>query len=89
MPPARIATAALLLGAVVGCGLGGEPPAALVQIAPAMAYNDTPVAANIYGGAFRPAYQFDTVAGSAGLEVSGFSDAREWIAVDVQQLRAR
>ena len=46
MPPARTATAALLLGAVAGCGLGAEPPAVLVQIAPAMAYNDAPVAAN-------------------------------------------
>ena len=38
-----------------------------------MAYDDAPVAANIYGSAFRPAYQFDTMAGSAGIEVSGFS----------------
>jgi hypothetical protein len=73
MPPARTATAALLLGAAAGCGLGAEPPAALVQILPAMAYNDAPVAANIYGSAFRPAYQFDTMAGSAGIEVGGFS----------------
>ncbi len=77
MPPARTATAALLLGAAAGCGLGAEPPAVLGQMTPAMAYNDAPVAANIYaskyGGAFRPAYQFDTMAGSAGIEVSGFS----------------
>ena len=77
MPPARTATAALLLGTVAGCGLGAEPPAVLGQMTPAMAYNDAPVAANIYasiyGGAFRPAYQFDTMAGSAGIEVSGFS----------------
>ena len=69
--------AALLLGAVAGCGLGAEPPAMLGQMTPAMAYNDAPVAANIYasihGGTFRPAYQFDTMAGSAGLEVGGFS----------------
>jgi hypothetical protein len=37
-----------------------------------MAYNDAPVAANIRGGTFRPAYQFDPTAGSAGVEVSGF-----------------
>ena len=77
MPPARTATAALLLGAVTGCGLGAEPPAVLGQMTPAMAYNDAPVAANIYasmnGGVFRPAYQFDTMAGSAGVEVGGFS----------------
>ena len=77
MPPARTATAALLLGAVAGCGLGAEPPAMLAQMTPAMAYNDAPVATNIYtkvdGGVFRPAYQFDTMAGSAGIEVSGFS----------------
>ena len=77
MPPARTATAALLLGAVTGCGLGAEPPAVLGQLTPAMAYNDAPVAANIYtkmhGGTFRPAYQFDTMAGSAGVDVSGFS----------------
>ena len=77
MPPARTATAALLLGAAAGCGLGAEPPAVLGQMTPAMAYNDTPVAANIYasidGGVFRPAYQFDTMAGSAGVEVGGFS----------------
>jgi hypothetical protein len=67
----------LLLGAVAGCGLGAEPPAVLGQMTPAMAYNDAPVATNIYasmdGGAFRPAYQFDTMAGSAEVEVSGFS----------------
>jgi hypothetical protein len=63
----------MLLGAAAGCGIGAEPPAALVQIVPAMAYNDAPVVANIYGSAFRPAYQFDTVAGSAGIEVGGFS----------------
>lgn len=73
MPPARIATAALLLGAVAGCDLGAEPPAVLVKIAPAQAYNDAAVAANIYGNAFRPAYQFDTTMGSAGVEVIGFS----------------
>jgi hypothetical protein len=77
MPPARTATAAMLIGAVAGCGLGADPPPVPVQIVPAIAYNDAPVAANIYGnlrgGTFRPAYQFDTMAGSAGIEVSGFS----------------
>ena len=77
MPPARIATAALLLGAVSGCGLGGEPPAVLGQMTPAIAYNDAPVVANIYamihGGSFRPAYQFDTMAGSASVAIGGFS----------------
>ena len=76
MPPARTATAALLLGAVAGCGLGAEPPVVLGQMTPATAYNDAQVAANIYaiaGGVFRPAYQFDTMAGSAGVEVGGFS----------------
>ena len=63
----------MLLGAAAGCGLGAEPPAALVQMVPAFAYNDAPVVANIYGSAFRPAYQFDTVAGSAEIEVGGFS----------------
>jgi hypothetical protein len=63
----------MLLGAAAGCGLGAEPPAALVQMVPAMAYNDAPVVANIHGSAFRPAYQFDTMAGSAGIEVGGFS----------------
>ena len=77
MPPARTATAALLLGAVAGCGLGADAPAVLVQMTPAMAYNDAPVAANILadpdGGTFRPAYQFNPMAGSAAVEVSGFS----------------
>jgi hypothetical protein len=77
MPPARTATAALLLGAAAGCGLGAEPPAVLGQMTPAMGYNDAPVAANIFakvdGGVFRPAYQFDTMAGSAGVEIGGFS----------------
>jgi hypothetical protein len=77
MLPARTATAALLLGTVAGCGLSAEPPAMLDQMTPAVAYNDAPVAANIStkadGGVFRPAYQFDTMAGSAGIEVSGFS----------------
>jgi hypothetical protein len=77
MPPARTATAALFLGTVAGCGLSAEPPAVLGQMTPAMAYNDAPVPANISattdGGVFRPVYQFDTTAGSAGVEVSGFS----------------
>jgi hypothetical protein len=77
MPPARTATAALFLGTVAGCGLSAEPPAVLGQMTPAMAYNDAPVAANITAsadaGVFRPAYQFDTMAGSAGIEVDGFS----------------
>jgi hypothetical protein len=77
----------LLLGAVAGCGLGADPPAVLVQIAPAMAYNDAPVAANIYGGTFRPAYQFDTMGGSAGIEVSGFSATLVASAVSPQQAR--
>jgi hypothetical protein len=63
----------MLLGAAAGCGLGAEPPAVLVQIQPAMAYNDAPVAANVYGSAFRPAYQFDTTAGTARVEIGGFS----------------
>jgi hypothetical protein len=77
MPPARTATAALFLGTVAGCGLSAEPPAVLGRMTPALAYNDAPVAADIFatvdGGVFRPAYQFDTMAGSAGVEVSGFS----------------
>ena len=85
MPPARTATAALLLGAVAGCGLGAEPSVVLVQIAPAMAYNDAPVAASIYGGTFRPAYQFDTMGGTAGVEVSGFSAKLVTPAASAQQ----
>jgi hypothetical protein len=77
MPPARTATAALLMGTVAGCGLGADPTAVLAQMMPHMAYNDAPVAANITakvdGGTFRPAYRFDTAAGSAGVEVDGFS----------------
>jgi IPT/TIG domain len=63
----------MLMGAAAGCGVGAEPPAMLVQITPALAYNDAPVAANIYGKAFRPAYQFDTTSGSASVDVGGFS----------------
>jgi IPT/TIG domain/Bacterial Ig domain len=75
MPPARSATAAMLLSAAAGCGVGAELPAALSQLAPGMTYNDAPVAATIYGYPFRPAYQFDTTSGSATLEVGGFSAA--------------
>jgi hypothetical protein len=75
----------LLLGAVAGCGLGADPPATLVRIAPAVAYNDVPVATNIYGGTFRPAYQFDTMGGSAGIEVSGFSATLVASPVSTQQ----
>src|SRR3954453_7035049 len=85
MPTARTATAALLLGAVAGCGLGAEPPAVLVQIAPAMAYNDAPVAANIYGWTFRPPYQFDTMGGTAAGAASGFSAKLVALAVAAQQ----
>lgn len=97
MPPARIATAALLLDAVavagLGCSLGAQPAAVLGQMTPAMAYNDAPVAASISAkpdaGVFRPAYEFDTNAGSAGIEVSGFSATLVGVAPSTPQATAR
>ena len=72
MPPARSATAAVLLGAAAGCGVGAEQPAALSQMTPPAAYSDGPLAATIYGQGFRPRYRFDAVSGSAGVDVDGF-----------------
>jgi IPT/TIG domain len=75
MPPARSVTAAMLLSAAAGCGVGAEPPAVLTQLVPAMTYNDAPAAATIGGYPFRPAYQFDTTSGGASVDVNGFSAA--------------
>ncbi|HEX3901985.1 MAG TPA: IPT/TIG domain-containing protein [Polyangia bacterium] len=72
MPPARSATAAVLLGAAAGCGVGAEQPVALSQMMPAAGYSDVPLAATIYGHGFRPSYRFDAVSGNAGVDVSGF-----------------
>jgi hypothetical protein len=92
MPPARTATAALLLGAVAGCGLGAQPPAVLAQMTPNKAYNDAPVATTITtgldGGTFRPAYRFDTGSGSAGVEVGGFTAMLVGPVVSAQQSAA-
>jgi hypothetical protein len=63
----------MLLGAAAGCGVGAEPPATLTQMMPSRAYSDAPTAATIAGGTFRPAYRFDTVSGSVGIDVGGFS----------------
>jgi hypothetical protein len=72
MAPARSATAAMLLGAAAGCGVGAEQPATLTQMSPAMAYDEAALPAAIEGQGFRPAYRFDTGSGSAALEVTGF-----------------
>jgi hypothetical protein len=73
MAPARSATAAMLLGAAAGCGVGADQPASGVKMVPTQAYAEIDLPAQIYGRAFRPAYRFDTGSGSAALEVGGFS----------------
>ncbi len=74
MAPARSATAAMLLGAAAGCGVGAEQPAALTRMMPAVAYNDVARPVTIYGqGGFRPTYRFDTGSGDATVDVGGFS----------------
>jgi hypothetical protein len=69
---ARTATAALLLSAA-SCAGGSDQPMGLLRMAPQAANNDIPLPAIIYGTSFRPTYHFDTVSGSAGVDVSGFS----------------
>jgi hypothetical protein len=72
MVPARSATAAMLLGAAAGCGVGAEQSATLAQMTPAMGYSDVALPADIYGKGFRPTYRFDAVSGDSALDVSGF-----------------
>ncbi len=72
MPPARSATAAVLLGAAAGCGVGAEQPAALHQMTPTAAYSDASLTATIYGQGFRPSYRFDAVSGNAGVDINSF-----------------
>jgi hypothetical protein len=61
------------VGAVAACSTSGEPTATITQLAPAVAYNDAPVAMKIQGGPFRPAYRFDTVSGAASIDLGGWS----------------
>jgi IPT/TIG domain len=63
----------MLLGAAAGCGVGAESPITVMRIAPEIAYNDVALSATIAGSGFRPAYRFDTGAGSTSLEVDGFA----------------
>jgi len=73
MAPARSATAAMLLGAAAGCGVGAEQPATLAALTPDAGYNDVTLAADIYGNGFRPTYQFDAVSGDSALDVTGWT----------------
>jgi hypothetical protein len=73
MAPARSVTAAMLLGATAGCGVGADQPATLGTMAPVVGYNDVALAADIYGKGFRPTYRFDAVSGDSTLDVTGWS----------------
>ncbi|HZL18495.1 MAG TPA: IPT/TIG domain-containing protein [Polyangia bacterium] len=69
---ARRATVVLCLGAA-GCGTGVDRPAVLMGMSPGMANDELPLAALITGTSFRPTYRFDPVAGTASLDLDGFS----------------
>ena len=58
---------AALCGAGLACSPGAEPTATIESVEPASAYNDVGLSLLINGGEFRPAYQFDTMAGAASV----------------------
>jgi hypothetical protein len=66
---------AALLGAVWGYGANTEPPANVIAISPAIAFNDAALTVSIVGGYFRPTYGFDTMAAAANTNVGTFSAA--------------
>ncbi len=73
--PTRL-TAAFLLGAAAGCGLGGDAAPSLAKLMPSAGYDDAPLALAILGANFRPIYHVDAHSGSATLDSGGF---RAWL----------
>lgn len=59
---------AALCGAGLACSPGAEPKATIESVSPPSAYNDVGLSLEIKGGDFRPAYQFDTMAGAASVQ---------------------
>lgn len=62
------AAIAALCGAGLACSSGAEPKAAIDSVSPSSAYNDIGLSLEIKGGDFRPAYEFDTMAGAASVQ---------------------
>ena len=64
----------MLLGAAAGCGVGAEPPAALMQMSPAAGLQRRPARRPpSHGPGFRPAIGSTPASGSARSRSSGFS----------------
>jgi hypothetical protein len=62
------AAIAALCGAGLACSPGAEPKATIASVSPPSAYNDVGLSLDIKGGDFRPAYEFDTMAGAASVQ---------------------
>jgi hypothetical protein len=71
--PGCAALTAALFGSTTGCGSGGGSDATIVQVSPTAAFSDAPFSLTIGGVGFRPAYQIDTVSGSAENDTGGFT----------------
>jgi IPT/TIG domain len=67
------AATASLFGAALGCGTTSDPTVTVEKVSPEMAYNNAATTLQIGGGPFRPAYRFDTTAGTADTDAGGFS----------------
>lgn len=59
---------AALCSAGLACSPGTERPARITSVSPASAYNDVAFLLTIHGGDFRPAYEFDTMSGTASVK---------------------
>jgi hypothetical protein len=70
--PATASVGVALLAAV-RCGGSAEPPASVMAVVPASAFNDAPVTVTIRGGPFRPAYAFDVAGGHTSIELGAFT----------------
>jgi hypothetical protein len=61
------------VGAAPGCADGKAPTPTVSQISPEVAFNDTPVPLEIFGGPFRPAYDLDTSSSRAMIDAQSFT----------------
>jgi hypothetical protein len=73
MTPRSCAATVSLLGVMWGCSASTEVTGSVTSIFPDVAYNDVPFAVQIDGTLFRPAYGFDTMAGTTAAETGDFS----------------
>jgi hypothetical protein len=71
--PGCAALTAALYGTTIGCASGGGSDASIFQVTPSAAYSDAPFSITIGGAGFRPAYDVDIGAGSAGIDTGGFT----------------